>query len=256
MKTLTELSGTLIRMAAAAVAEARGSLPAEKTPAPEAPAQPEAQPEPPAEAAAAEAPAEAATSADAGGDAVVGEATGDAVAAAPAPAPARAAKPAPAADSPQVKAALDEAVAKATGLSGDRLAMLRAAVEVVGKRAADVRLVRVFGVEEKVSGAITSGDHQYVVDHFPQSMRQVTGGGRDDRGGKGGKGGRGGGGGGGGRGGGGGKGAPTSGGFSMDSLREDRKGARGRPGGGPRGPGAGRSPGGGTGGPPRGEPKK
>src|SRR6266498_873823 len=178
MKTLTELSGTLIRMAAAAVAEARRSAPAEKTAAAagaEAPTGGEIAAEATAgegtagEATAGEAPAGEAPSGEApAGEAPAAEtAAGEAAApATPAPAAAKPA-PAPAAESPQLKAALDEAVAKATGLSGDRLAMLRAAVEVVGKRAADVRLVRVFGVEEKVSGAITSGEHQYVVDHFP-----------------------------------------------------------------------------------------
>jgi hypothetical protein len=146
-----------------------------------------------------------------------------------------------------VREALDAAVAKATGLSGDRLGMLRAAVEAAGRRAEDVRLVRVFGPEEPVPGATTIGGHQYLVDYFPASMRQVAGSSREERGGR--RGGRGGG--GGGRGGGGGKGAgATTGGFSMDSLREDRRnqrgGGRGRPGG-----GGGRPGGGGRGGDPK-----
>jgi translation initiation factor IF-2 len=148
-----------------------------------------------------------------------------------------------------VKAVLDEAVANATGLSGDRLAMLRDALEAVGRRTEDVRLVRVFGADEEVPGATAIGGRQYVVDYFPASMKQVAGSSKDDRGRRGG-GGRGGG--GGGRGGGGrGAKAGTTGGFSMDALRDDRKGGgRGRPGGGAR-PRGGGSPGGGRGGDPK-----
>lgn len=229
MKTLTELSGSLIRVAAAAVAEAKRSLPAEEKPvdpAPEVPAPAPAEP-------GAEGASPAADSA------VAPEA--------PAGETAEASPPGEPAASDAVSAALDAAVAKATGLSGERLSMLRAAIEAVGRRPEDVRLVRVFGPEEQIPGAKAIGGHQYVVDFFPQSMKQVVGGPKDDRGGRrGGRGGRGGGGGGGGRGGGGGAKAGATGGFSMDSLREDRKGERGRFGGGR--PGGGR-PGGGRGGP-------
>jgi len=200
MKTLTELNGTLIRKAAAAIAEAKRSLPKEAPPAPAA-AEPVAEATPALEAPAAEA-------------------------AAPAPA----APAAPAADSEAVKAALDAAVAAATGLSGDRLARLRDAVEVVGGRVEDVRLVRVFGVEEPVSGAKTHNGFQFVVDMAPASMRQDFSVKKEKRFGGGGK-----------PGGSGGKGAPASGGFSMDSLKDDRKGSRG-PGGGGRGRPGGGSP--------------
>jgi hypothetical protein len=134
-----------------------------------------------------------------------------------------------------VNAALDAAVEKATGISGDRLGMLRAAVEAAGKRTADVRVVRVFGPEEQVAGARSIGGRQYLVDYLPQSMKQVTGSPKEERG----RGGRGRGAGGGRSSGGGrGAGAGATGGFSMDSLRDDRKGERGggrRPGGPPRG---------------------
>jgi hypothetical protein len=163
--------------------------------------------------------------------------------------------PAPAESGPSddVKAALQEAVAKATGLSGDRLAFLCAAVEAVGGRMADVRLVRVFPSEEPVSGAKTVGGHQFLVDLMPSTMKQVAGNPREEGGRRGGRGGRGGGGGGRGGGGGGTK-AGATGGFSMDSLREDRKNERRGPGGGGRpfgrGPGGGgRGPGGGGRGP-------
>jgi translation initiation factor IF-2 len=143
-----------------------------------------------------------------------------------------------------VKAILDDAVAKATGCSGDRLVMLRAAVKAVGRRAGDVRLVRVFGVEEQLRGAQLIGERQYIVDFLPSNMKQVADAHRSEKGrGKGG-GGRGGGGGGGG-GDRGAKGAST-GGFSMDSLKDDRKNERGgRSGGGPRKPGGAGRPAGG-----------
>jgi len=196
MKTLTELSGITIRKAAAAIAEAKKALPPAEPVAPAA-----------AEAPAGEAPAEGAP---------------------------QAAAPAAAGESEAVKAALDAAASAASGLSGDRLARLREAVEVVGGRLEDVRLVRVFGSEEPVPGAKTLNGFQYLVDLAPAKMHQVTAPKKEKRGGRGGPGGPGGGGGGGG-----GKGAPTSGGFSMDSLREDRKGGRGGPGGGRGRPGGG-----------------
>jgi len=203
MKTLTELSGILVRKAAAAIAEAEKSLPRKEAPAPA------VEPPPEATAAASEA----------------------------SPAPVEGAEPAkaPAAaeeESAEVKAALDAAVQSATGLSGDRLARLRDAVEAVGGLVEDVRLVRVFGTEEPVSGAKLLNGFQYLVDVAPASMRQDGGRPKKERFGRGDRG-RGGG------GGGGGKGAPASGGFSMDSLKEDRKGQRG----GPRGRG---KPGGGS----------
>jgi hypothetical protein len=236
MKTLTELSGSLIRTAAAAVAEARRSLPREETPVTVAVVVEKA---PPAEAPAeAEAAAEAAAPAEAT-EAV--EATGPAAEAAPAPA----AKLDPDAENETVKAILDDAVAKATGCSGDQLGMLRAAVKAVGRRTGDVRLVRVFGVEEQLRGAQVIGEHQYVVDFLPSNMKQVADAHKDEKGrGKGRGGGRGGGGGGGDRGA---KGS-TTGGFSMDSLKDDRKnerGGRGGGGGGPRKPGGPGKPGGG-----------
>ena len=237
MKTLTELSGSLVRTAAAAVAEARRSLPREETP-----VTPAVVVAPPPEAEAVPASPEAAPASP--------EAEPEAVAAAePAAAPeAEASPPAPKldpdAENETVKAILDDAVAKATGCSGDRLVMLRAAVKAVGRRAGDVRLVRVFGVEEQLRGAQLIGERQYIVDFLPSNMKQVADAHRSEKGrGKGGFGrGGGGGGGGGDRGA---KGAST-GGFSMDSLKDDRKNERGgRSGGGPRKPGGAGRPAGG-----------
>ena len=222
MKSLTEFGGVQIRMAASAIAEARRSLPTEE---------PAKAPEP----AVAEPPP-----AQAGGDAEASATLTEETAAAPE----GGAKPTPAAESEGVKAALEAAVASATGLSGDRVAMLCAAVEAVGKRAADVRMVRVFGAEEPVPGAKAIGERQYLVDFLPTSMKQVVGSPKDERGGRrGGKGGGKGGGGGGSRSTGTSAGAGGTGGFSMDSLRDDRKNERGarrpgggRPSGGPRTP--------------------
>ena len=255
MKTLTELSGSLVRMAAAAVAEVRRSLPKEEEK-PFTPAVVVAASADPAQAAATEAapetaaapladPLEVAPPAEEGAEAIAPGETAEAAAIAPA-APAKKAEVET--ESETVKALLDDAVAKATGCTGDRLGMLRAAVTIVGRRTGDVRLVRVFGVEEPLRGAQTVGEHQYVVDYLPSNMKQVADAHKDEKGrGKGRGGGRGGGGGDRGA-----KGAAT-GGFSMDSLRDDRKNARGgggRPGGGPR------KPGGPGGRPPGGPPKK
>jgi hypothetical protein len=225
MKTLTELSGSVIRVAAAAIADARRSLPSEEKPAalPVAEAAPQAP-----EGSASGAPSQVAAEPHEG---TASSASRDAQ---------------PESDSDAVKAALDQALANATGFTGDRLAMLRAAVEAAGERAKDVRLVRVFGLEEPLSGARVIGQHQYVVDFFPRDMKQVVSAPKDERGRGGGGGRRGGGAGAGGRGG---KGSAT-GGFSMDSLRDDRKNERGGRG---RSQG-GRRPGGGAGG--RGAPAK
>jgi len=230
MKTLTELSGSLVRTAAAAVAEARRSLPREETP-----VTPAVVVAPPPEVEAVPASPEAAPEAVAAAEPA---AAPEAEASPPAP------KLDPDAENETVKAILDDAVAKATGCSGDRLVMLRAAVKAVGRRAGDVRLVRVFGVEEQLRGAQLIGERQYIVDFLPSNMKQVADAHRSEKGrGKGG-GGRGGGGGGGG-GDRGAKGAST-GGFSMDSLKDDRKNERGgRSGGGPRKPGGAGRPAGG-----------
>jgi len=238
MKTLTELGGSLIRMAAAAIADAKRSLPKEAPPAPapavEAAPQAEAPAEPVVEAAV-EAAAEAAP--EEGAPAEAAEPV--AAAAAEPKKPAKKAEPVEEVESDAVKVALDAAVEKGTGLTGDRLARLRDAVKAVGNRTKDVRLVRVFGPEEPVPGAKTIGGFQYLVDFSPANMTQAVAAPKKERGGRGG-----GGGGGGGRGGGSGGGtkAGATGGFSMDSLREDRKGER-RPGGRPGG-GGGRKPGG------------
>jgi translation initiation factor IF-2 len=246
MKTLTELSGALIRMAASAVAEVKRSVPEEETPA--APAAVEAAPEVKAvEAAAPEAAAPDAAPAEG----AVPVAAAPEAAPVVAKAPEAKKEPVVVPESDALKAALDEAVAKATGLSGDRLARLRDAVKAVGKRSADVRLVRVFGVEEKVEGAATLGEFQYVVDLSPANMKQVMTLPEKGRGGKGG------------RPGGGGAGgakpnaaAGNSGSFSMDSVMQDRKAEGGRFGGGRSGAkrpgGAGGRPAGGRGRPPGG----
>jgi hypothetical protein len=242
MKTLTELSGSLVRTAAAAVAEARRSLPRE-----EAPVTPAVVVVPPPEVTAAsetpaEAPAEAPAETSPDSTEAIVEAAAEAAPAEPAP------KLDPDAESDTVKAILDDAVAKATGCSGDRLVMLRAALKAVGRRTGDVRVVRVFGVEEQLRGAQVIGERQYIVDLLPSNMKQAPTSHKDEKGrGKGRGGGRGGGGGGGDRGA---KGS-TTGGFSMDSLKDDRKNDRGgRSGGGPR------KPGGPGGRPPGGPPKK
>jgi translation initiation factor IF-2 len=312
MRTLTEFSGTLIRMAATAVSHARKSLPKEaftlRVPAPPAeeaetahphdnaskaapdtgvdsatdaaderlaadavsqvPASAEPPPEPfkPGEAGTAERGStgdpdaqarkeEAVAGKDLAGQAQDGpaqEATDEPPRTKPQRGPPG---PVEEAETEAAKAALDEAVSKATGTTGDRLARLREALKAVGGRADRVRLVRVFSGEEEVAGATKIGEHYYIVDLMPQSMKQEFK--TDERGGPGGarRGPR--------RPSGGsnkGKEGSLEGSFSMESVMQDRKnerpsgggrpgagGGRGRPGGG-RGPGGGgRGPGGGGG---------
>jgi translation initiation factor IF-2 len=328
MKTLTEFSGTLIRMAARAEAEARKAIPKELLRVAPAPAPAEGVTAKPNENAS---PVPDATPADSPTDAaelaLAEQAAGGAVAVAGTPpeevrvekpgeagtdadeqqpgareeeereeaaadqdlsgagsAPQRAtpggAKPSdvnadeegpskgePEAETSAVKEILDKAVAEATGTNGDRLARLREALRAVGRQAERVRLVRVFGAEEQVQGAKKIGEHQYMVDLMPQSMKQNFE--RDERdkrrgpkrpsGGKN-------------------KDASSlEGSFSMESVAQDRRGERGpggaggagrggRPGGkggpgggrsGPGGPRGGRSGGGrGPGGKPGGAPHK
>ena len=85
------------------------------------------------------------------------------------------------AETDAVKAILDVAVAEATGTKEDRLARIREAVRAVGGRADRVRLVRVYGVEEPVAGATRVGEHQYLVDLMPASMKQEFKDPRDDK---------------------------------------------------------------------------
>jgi translation initiation factor IF-2 len=319
MRTLTEFSGTLIRMAANAIAQARKSLPKDaftlRVPAPPAeeaetahphdnaskaapdtgvdsptdaaderlaadavshiPASAEPKPEPfkPGEAGTAERgtlndpDAQARKEEAVAGKDLAGEAQ-DGPPAEPIDAPPRS-RPQNApqgameeAESETAKAALDEAVSQATSTTGDRLARLREALKAVGGRADRVRLVRVFSGEEPVQGATKIGEHYFVVDLMPQSMKQEFKTDDRDKGRRGPK-------------------RPSGGGakgqegtlegsFSMESVMQDRKnergpgggkrpggggggGGRGRPGGGGgRGAGGGGRPGGGRSGPPKG----
>ena len=148
------------------------------------------------------------------------------------------------AETSAVKELLDKAVSEATGTTADRLARLRDALQAVGKQAERVRLVRVFAGEEPVSGAKKIGEHQYVVDLMPHSMKQTFKDPKEEKGAR--------------------RGpqrpsgstknkneASLEGSFSMDTVAQDRKSERG-PGSGRSGPGGGRGgpPGGGRGGPP------
>ena len=268
IRTLTEFSGTLIRMAAKAEAEARKALPPELkavAPAP-APKEPEvtAQPTPHMHGAAdvphAEpevegGPGEKSESAafSSATEAADEAAAVEKAAEAPAPAAAVAAAGEEMSETDAVKELLDKAVGDATGTTGDRLARLRESVKAAGRQAERVRLVRVFGGEDVVAGAKKIGEHQFLVDLMPASMKQVFKDPKDDKG----------------------KksfgpkrpsgstknkdNASLEGAFSMESLAADRKNERGaggprkpggpggaRPGGRPGGAGAGR-PGGGAG---------
>ena len=193
IRTLTEFSGTLIRMAAKAEAEARKALPPELKAVATAPAPKEsevtAQPTPHMHGAAdvphAEpevdgGPGEKSESAafSSATEAADEAAAVEKAAEAPAPAPVAAAVAAPAsgeelAETDAVKEVLDKAVADATGTTGDRLARLRESVKAAGRQAERVRLVRVFGGEDAVIGAKKIGEHQFLVDLMPASMKQV-----------------------------------------------------------------------------------
>ncbi|TMA21814.1 MAG: translation initiation factor 2 [Deltaproteobacteria bacterium] len=217
MKTLTEFSGTLIRMAAKAEAEARKSLPKELTRVAPAPAVSEGVTAKPNENASAVLTDPGNTPGGAKPSEVKADEEGQP-------------KAELEAETSAVKELLDKAVGEATGTTGERLDRLREAVKATGRQAERVRLVRVFGADEQVQGAKRIGEHQYVVDLMPQSMKQSFE--RDERGGRrgprrpsaGGK-----------------KGAEGSleGSFSMESVMQDRRNERG-----PGGPGRGRGPGG------------
>jgi translation initiation factor IF-2 len=186
IRTLTEFSGTLIRMAAKAEAEARKALPPELKAVATAPApkEPEvtAQPTPHAHGAADVPHAEPEVEGGPGEKSESAafssatEAADEAAAvekAAEAPAPAAAASGDEMAETDAVKEVLDKAVGEATGTTGDRLARLRESVKAAGRQAERVRLVRVFGGEDVVVGAKKIGEHQFLVDLMPASMKQV-----------------------------------------------------------------------------------
>ena len=251
MKTITEFSGIVLRRAA----EAQQAFRAEHPQEPKAEPAPEAAPPAEENSSAAE-PAEAATegtteAATEGEGATEGAAVD--VAASPADdaaeaVPAEDAAPAEpaAAESAPVEAAPPEPVDFGTGpeaeavgaalqVQGDRLTRLMEALDVVGRRAAQVRLVRVVQGDPAPVGAQKRGEFLYLVDLMPrpQAMQRESsdgrrgGPGRDRDGGRG----RGGPGGGRGPGGGGGRGPGGPGGGPGGSR-------------GPGGPGAGRGPGG------------
>jgi translation initiation factor IF-2 len=278
MKTLTEFSGTMIRMAARAEAEARKTIPKELLAVAPAPVPAEGVTAKPDETASEAPPTATADSVtDAVDQALAGTNLGAATHSEPKPGEAgttedemqpgaaeeeareeaaagqdlagsgqvAASEPEPVAkaelesETSAVKEILDKAVAEATGTTGDRLARLREALQAAGRQAERVRLVRVFGVEEEVAGAKKIGEFQYIVDLMPNSMKQnFEQNDRDKR-----------------RGpkrpsGGKGKDSGTlEGSFSMESLAQDRRAERGGPGGGGRGgkPGGGGRPGGGGG---------
>jgi len=263
IRTLTEFSGTLIRMAAKAEAEAKKSLPKELSqvvPA-SAPADVEVTAQPTQHAqAAGEVPhrepdveggpgeaseAQAFSSATDATDELAAKesAAEDASAAAKIEAKAEVVE---AGETDAVKAILDEAVSKATSTTGDRLARLREATHAAGRNAERVRLVRVFGGEDVVAGAKKIGEHQFLVDLMPASMKQVFKDPKEEKGAR--------------------RGpqrpsgstknkndASLEGSFSMDTVAQDRKSERGAggPGRKPGGPGGAR-PAGGRGGRPGG----
>jgi len=75
-----------------------------------------------------------------------------------------------------------EAVGAELQVQGDRLSRLMEALDVVGNRSAQVRLVRVLQGEDAPSGAQKRGDFYYAVDLMPRPQSQQRDGG-DSRGG-------------------------------------------------------------------------
>ena len=168
MKTLTELSGSLIRVAAAAVAEAKRSLPSE------------AKPAVPAPRGAAPAPAEAeAASADttATADSTEGAEPGS-VEAVEAPQPTEAAVERRGQRGPRRGGRRRPRDSRAIGsrCSVPRSRWSGGAPRMSAWSACSARRSR--------SRRIAVGGHQYLVDFLPQSMKQVAGGPKDDRGGR------------------------------------------------------------------------
>ena len=271
-RTLTEFAGTQIRMAAKAEAEARKALPPElkavvPAPVPVEPAvtaQPTADHKhgagdvPHAEPEVDGGPGEKSESAafSSATEAADEAASIEKAAEEPAEQVAAAVPAGPKDETPTetdaVKALLDKAVSEATGTTGERLDRLREALKATGRQVDRIRLVRVFGGEEPVSGAKKIGEHQYLVDLMPASMKQTFKDPKDEKGFKRGparptgstknK-----------------DGSSLEGSFSMESLAADRKNERGpggpgrRPGG-PGGAKPGGRPGGGPGGRPGGRP--
>lgn len=152
MKTLTEFSPLVLRRAADALAKARAAHPRTEPAAGEAPASAPAPSEP-----AAEAPAEAAA----------GEPAGEA----PAEAPAEAA---PSGPDPVV-----EAVAADLGVQADRAARLVEALDIIGDRIDQVRLVRVYQGEKGPTNSLARGEFHYVIDRVAAPPRRGRD--RDDR---------------------------------------------------------------------------
>ena len=169
MKTLTEFSTLTLRKAAEARAAAGGA------PAPAAAS-------PDSEAAADVAAAEADGGGD-GGEAAAaaegGEGNGEAAADGGEPNVAESAPATPESD-PQV-----QALASALGVQPDRAARLIEALDIVGNRIDQVRLVRVFQGEKGPHNAISRGEFHYVVDRVAGPAR--GGRDRDDRRGGGGR---------------------------------------------------------------------
>ncbi|HEY6040056.1 MAG TPA: hypothetical protein VIV58_37495, partial [Kofleriaceae bacterium] len=168
MKTLTEFSTLTLRKAAAARAAAGGGHKSNSAAVSAAP--PVGEPafgdggEAPPPAPEHDAPTVEGGADDAGGEA--GD-TGE-----PEPMQAEgAAAPTPAEDDPVVKA-----VSEAVGVQPDRAQRLIEALDIIGDRIDQVRLVRVFQGEKGPHGAVSRGEFHYVIDRVAGSQRR-----RDDR---------------------------------------------------------------------------
>ncbi len=203
IRTLTEFSGTLIRMAAKAETEAKKALPKELTqvaPAP-VPAEAEvtAQPTPHAHGAGDQPRAEPEVEAVEGGDAPPDEKTvSGAFSSATEAADELVSKEKAEAEAAQSRPRRPSRKSRSprptrSRPSSRRRWARRPAPAAIGSRgcatrstrpasAERVRLVRVFGGEDVVAGAKKIGEHQYLVDLMPHSMKQVYKDPKDEKG--------------------------------------------------------------------------
>jgi hypothetical protein len=179
MKTITEFSGIVLQRAAEAQRSYRAAHP--QAPAPVAEDEPQ-------NAAADAAPAEA-SSTDAPiaeeGASATSESTAEATGSEAAEAQPASDEPAPASEEGGEAASAEpaepvdlgtgpeaESVGEALQVSGDRLSRLMEALDVVGRRVGQVRLVRVIQGESPPQGAQQRGDFYYVVDLTPRPQSQ------------------------------------------------------------------------------------
>jgi len=84
-------------------------------------------------------------------------------------------------------AAIEAAIGGATGISGDRATRLREALDAASGKLANVRLVRIYAGETGPAGSRKIGEHHFVVELMPESMKPNFQRPEKERGGRGGR---------------------------------------------------------------------